>query len=550
MGWSFGDIYDEIGRVSTAEQPALIHAGECGAEGTVISWPEFSKRTNRLARYLQNQGLEPDAKVAHYMRNCSAYVETMVACFKGRFVHVNVNYRYLDDELHYILDNSDAEAVVFSAEFRPHVEALRARLPKVKCWLEVAPEGQSAQGKEGSADYADAVSSGDGSELAIERSGQDLLFIYTGGTTGMPKGVMWEHEAIWTAGGGGASLLGADSSLPDSPEEHAQRVADTPMRRQRLLAACPLMHGTAMLSAINTLNQGGCVVTTPETSLSPQALWNTVARYRVNSMAIVGDAFAKPLLKELNEHPGSYDISSMVGMVSSGVMWSPEVKQGLLEHNENMVLVDSFGASEAVGFGASRTSKDERQARTAKFRIGDQCKVFTEDFREVAPGSGEAGFIARSGAIPVGYYKDPEKSAKTFPTIDGIRYSVPGDWCTVEEDGTLTLLGRGSVCINSGGEKIYPEEIEEVLKQHPSVEDALVVGVPDERWGQSVTGVVHLAHGASLQEEDLRTHVKAHLAAYKAPKRILESGVALRAANGKADYKGVTEFAIDTLASG
>ena len=547
MPWNFGDIYDAIGSVSEGEHPALIHAGENGAEGTVISWPEFSARTNRLARYLQNQGLEPGAKVAHYMRNCPAYVETMVASFKGRYVHVNVNYRYLDDELHYIMDNSDAEAVVYAAEFRPHVEALVARLPKVKCWLEVAAEDQPVPDHDVFADYRDAVSNGDGSELAIERSGKDLLFIYTGGTTGMPKGVMWEHEAIWTTGGG-ASLLARDGLPPASPEEYAQRVAAASLR-PRLLAACPLMHGTAMLSAINALNQGGCVVTTPETSLAPEALWNTVARYRVNSMAIVGDAFAKPLLKELNEHPGAFDISSMRGIVSSGVMWSPEVKQGLLEHNENMVLVDSFGASEAIGFGASRTSKDDRDARTAKFRIGEQCKVFTEDHREVVPGSGEPGFIARAGTIPVGYYKDPEKTAKTFPTIDGVRYSVPGDWCTVEKDGTLTLLGRGSVCINSGGEKIYPEEIEEVLKQHPSIEDALVVGVPDERWGQSVTGVVHLADGVTLQEEALRGHVKTHLAAYKAPKRILATGAPLRSANGKADYKGAAEFAVAALSS-
>ncbi|XOV85387.1 MAG: acyl-CoA synthetase [bacterium] len=548
MPWNFGDIYDEIGRVSGTEHAALIHAGENGAAGSVVSWPEFSARTNRLARYLQRQGLEPGAKVAHYMRNCSAYTETMVACFKGRFVHVNVNYRYIDEELHYILDNSDTETVVYAAEFRPQVEALAGRLPKVKCWLEVGASGGTIPTHGTFADYDGAVSSGDDSELSIERSGQDQLFIYTGGTTGMPKGVMWEHEAIWNAGGAGASLLAPGSSPPASPEEHAQRVAAAPLR-PRMLAACPLMHGTAMLSAISVLNQGGCVVTTPETSLVPEALWNTVARYRVNNMAIVGDAFAKPLLKELDEHPEVYDISSMLGMISSGVMWSPEIKQGLLEHNENMVLLDSFGASEAVGFGASRTSKEERTARTAKFQIGEHCKVFTEDFREVKPGSGEPGFIARSGAIPLGYYKDPEKTAKTFPTIDGIRYSVPGDWCTVEVDGTLTLLGRGSVCINSGGEKIYPEEIEEVLKQHPSIDDALVVGVPDERWGQAVTGLVRLAERAVLQEEDLRVHVKSHLAPYKAPKRILEAGIALRAANGKADYKGATEFAIAALSS-
>ena len=547
MAWNYGDIYEAVSDVSTEEDPALIHAGPGGTEGIVISWPEFDTRTNRLAGYLQKAGLRPDSKVAHYMRNCSAYVETMVASFKGRFVHVNVNYRYLDDELFYILDNSDAEAVVFGAEFRAHVEALRDRLPGVKAWIEVAPYFEDDWScAPFAADFETIAMEGDGERVDADRRGDDLMFIYTGGTTGMPKGVMWEHEAIWKAGGAGASLL-AEGKVgpPESATEHSERIAAAPMRG-RALAACPLMHGTAMLTSINTLSQGGCIVTVPETSLDSDALWKTVGRYRVNSMAIVGDAFAKPMLRALDENPDSYDISSMLGMVSSGVMWSPEVKQGLLKHNPNMVLMDSFGASEAVGFGASKTTINETSG-TAKFKIGDSCKVFTEDFREVQPGSGEPGFIARSGPIPLGYYKDEEKTASTFPVIDGIRYSVPGDWCTVESDGTLTLLGRGSVCINSGGEKIYPEEIEEVLKQHESVEDALVVGVPDERWGQAVTGVVIISPGSELDEEALRAHVKEHLAAYKAPKRVLSADVPLRAPNGKADYKGVASFAVEAL---
>ena len=306
------------------------------------------------------------------------------------------------------------------------------------------------------------------------------------------------------------------------------------------------MHGTAMLSSMGALNTGGCVVTVPEHSLDTQALWKTIDRYKVTNMAIVGDAFAKPLLKELNENPNSYDISSLRAIVSSGVMWSPDVKNALLEYNRELVLMDSFGASEAIGFGVSKTSK-EGSSKPAKFQIGPSCKVFTEDHKEVAPGSGEPGFIARMGPIPVGYYKDPEKSAQTFPTIDGIRYSIPGDWCTVETDGTLTLLGRGSVCINSGGEKIYPEEIEEVLKIHPNVDDCLVVGLPDEKWGQAVTGIISLAGDAELDEAGLREHVREHLAAYKIPKRIITAEDPLRAANGKADYRTATNHATQVL---
>ena len=231
----------------------------------------------------------------------------------------------------------------------------------------------------------------------------------------------------------------------------------------------------------------------------PTEAWAAVERHKVTGLAIVGDAFAKPLLRALDDEQGRYDISSVLGIISSGVMWSPEVKRGLLRHNPKMVLTDSFGASEAMGFGRSDTTADGT-TEVAKFTLGPSCKVFTEDLREVEPGSGEVGFVARSGAIPRGYYKDPEKTAKTFPVIDGVRYSMPGDYCRVEADGTLTLLGRGSVCINTAGEKVYPEEVEEVLKSHAGVVDALVVGVPDEKWGQMVTGVVQLESGAAFDE--------------------------------------------------
>lgn len=546
MAWNYGDVYEAVADKTPPGTPALIHAGPGGTEGRTIMWDEYMVRTNRLARAFLDAGLEYGDKVAHYMRNCPAYMETLTACFKARMVHVNVNYRYRDDELHYIFDNSDSKAVVYSAEFREHVAGLRDRLPKVELWIEVPPEDDHAAAVAGFAvNYEKCVNEGDGSKLGIERSGKDMFFIYTGGTTGMPKGVMWEHEAMWAATGHGASLLNPDADPPATTEEHGDRVAALPLRA-KLIPACPMMHGTAMLSAMNSHTQGGCIVTTAEHSLDTDALWATIERYKVNSIAIVGDAFAKPMLRCLDENPGKYDISSMFGMLSSGVMWSPEVKQGLLKHNSNMILMDSFGASEAVGFGRSDTTA-AGTTEVAKFTIGEDCKVFTEDYQEVEPGSGVPGFIARSGAIPVGYYKDEEKTAKTFPVINGVRYSIPGDWCTVEKDGTLTLLGRGSVCINSGGEKIYPEEVEETLKTHPAIEDVLVVGVPDEKWGQAVTGVVKLHDGANFNEQELRDWVKERLAPYKAPKRVLPADIALRAANGKADYKGASNFAKTTL---
>jgi fatty-acyl-CoA synthase len=302
------------------------------------------------------------------------------------------------------------------------------------------------------------------------------------------------------------------------------------------------MHGTGLLTSFATLLMGGCVITLEGASFDPVELWEVAARTKAQQIAIVGDAFAKPMLRALDDYPGRWDLSAMAMIISSGVMWSQEVKHGLVKHMPQVVLLDSFGASEAVGFALAATSKDGEVA-TAKFALGTDVAVFTADHKRLTPGSGEPGLIARGGNIPLGYWKDPGKTAKTFFTIDGKRWSIPGDYCLLHEDGSITLLGRGSVCINTAGEKVYPEEVEEVLKQHASVEDALVVGVPDEKWGQAVTGVVEVAPGARFDEGVLRAHVRAHLAGYKTPKRIVAAERMFRAPNGKADYKAATEYA-------
>lgn len=533
--WNYGDILDAVARVLPADRPALIH-GE-----RVLSWGDLDRRSNNLARRFLNRGLQAGDKVAFYMRNGPAYSETLAACFKARLVHVNVNYRYVDDELHYILDNSDSRIVVYGSEFADHVTALRARLPDVVQWVEVSDAEQPRA--DFAVSYEEMAEIGDGAPLQLHRSGDDLLFLYTGGTTGMPKGVMWAQDDLWHAGAAGATP--ATGMVPPADlDAHCANVAASP--GGIMVPCCPQMHGTGLLTSIAALAMGGTVLTLTHPSFDPAELWEAVGRHGVSSMAIVGDAFAKPMLRELEANPGKYDISSVVSIISSGVMWSPEVKQGLLEHNRNMVLTDSFGASEAVGFGRSDTTADGT-TEVARFQIGEHCKVFTEDLREVTPGSDEAGFVARSGAIPRGYYKDEAKTARTFPVIDGVRYSMPGDYCKVAADGTLLLLGRGSVCINTAGEKVYPEEVEEVLKTFPGVVDALVVGVPDEKWGQMVTAVVQPEPGAELSEADLQAHVRAHLAGYKTPKRVLVKADLQRASNGKADYKGITAYARSEL---
>lgn len=531
--WNFGDILDAVIPVIPPDHAALVHGDR------TITWSELDVRSNRLARSMSASGLEPGAKVAFYMRNRPEFMETLAACFRGRFVHINVNYRYIANEVFYIFDNSDAEAIVYDSEFRDIIETLKDRLTKVKAFIEVTPDGSTASF---ATDYNEIVESGDGSPLGIERSRDDMLFIYTGGTTGMPKGVMWRAGDLREAQLSALRVLGP---APETMEEWVAAVAAEPPV-SRSLPACPLMHGTGLITSLGGFLGGATIVTLEDPSLDSAELWAAVEKNKVKSIAIVGDAFAKPMLAELDAHPGNYDLSSVEVIISSGVMWSSEVKQALLKHMPQATMTDSFGSSEALGFGSSLMTVDG-EVSTAKFQIGEHCKVFDENDKLVEPGSGVPGFIARGGAIPVGYYKDPEKSAKTFKTIDGERYSIPGDWCTVETDGTLTLLGRGSVCINTAGEKVYPEEIEEVLKTHPCVDDALVVGVPDDKWGQSVTGIIRLNGGADFDEAELRSHVRGQLAGYKTPKRILVGHMPFRAPNGKADYKTITEFALSEL---
>ena len=525
MGWNFGDLFDDCATVLEESAPALIHGNK------VINWGQLTLRSNNLARDFLDQGAVAGDKVAIYMRNCPEYMETLVACFKARLVPVNVNYRYLDDELHYILENSDAVAVVYGAEFRDHVTTLQTRLPDLR-WLEVGEP------------YEALVTSGAGEPLGIERSGDDMLFIYTGGTTGMPKAVMWRQEDLWLAMGSGSLAPCNGGAAVDSPAAHLKNLAQYGQVFAQLVS-CPIMHGTGMISSIAALSGGGSIVTLTQPGLDVEELWDTVQAQRINGLIIVGDAFAKPMLKSLQEHPGRWDISSLQLMLSSGVMWSPAVKEGLLEYNANMLLMDSFGSSEALGFGASISGAGEK-ARSARFTIGPDCKVFNEDFEEVTPGSGKRGFIARPGPIPLGYYKDEKKTAETFPVINGVRYSIPGDWCTVEADGTLNLLGRGSACINSAGEKIYPEEVEEALKTHARVDDALVFGIDDDKWGQAVTAVVSLAGEQLPDENELRGHVRGLLADYKSPKAVYVVKNMFRAPNGKADYKAAKAY-VNTL---
>jgi acyl-CoA synthetase (AMP-forming)/AMP-acid ligase II len=534
MGWNFGDILDAIAPVVPPDAPAFIH-GE-----RVVSWSEFDRASNNMARGLIARGARPGDKLAIYMRNRPEYLIALAAAWKARLTHVNVNYRYTPQEVWYIFDNADAQTVVYAAEFRDAVAEIRPRLPKVKTWVEVGDGG-------GVAPFAESIETleaeGNGGPLDIERSGDDQFFIYTGGTTGMPKGVMWSHHDLRETSLHSARALGPQPETLEALVEHTRNVGPG----GRTLPAPPLMHGTGLLTAMGAMLSGGCVITLESATFDAEELLRVAARHRPVSLAIVGDSFAKPILNALNAAPGEYDVSSIAMILSSGVMWSLEVKKGILEHMPGAILMDGFSSSEALGMGVSLMA-GSAEVQTAKFTLGDRCRVFDEHDNPVEPGSGVPGIVALGPPNPVGYYKDEEKTARTFRMIDGVRYSIPGDWCLVESDGTLTLLGRGSACINTAGEKVFPEEVEEALKTHPSVEDALVVGLPDEKWGQAVTGVVRLSEGHGLDEDALRVHVRQALAGYKTPKRIVATDEPLRASNGKADYPTAKTIAETALA--
>ncbi len=519
---NFGDLLEAVATIDP-ERAAVIHGPN------VLSWEALDVRSNRLARRLLAAGLETHSKVAFYLRNSPAYIELLTACAKGRLVHANVNYRYVADELFHVLDNSDAEAVVYDAEFRPHVDGLRSRLPRVRIYLEVrGPSAETADGIETATDFETACEAGDGSPLGNARSGEDLYFMYTGGTTGYPKGVMWQHRDRIAAVG----ITDAHSVAA-----HRQKVV-TAGPGPTAMPACPLMHSTGFTTALATLINGGTLVLLPSRTFEPGECLREIERHRVARLAIVGDAFSVPILDYLAEHPDLHDLSSVSAITSAGAMWSEYCKRGLLEYFPNAVLSDSLGSSEGSRLGSSVTRQGETTA-TASFTVGDGVRVFTEDFREVQPGSGEAGMIAKAGALPLGYYKDEAGTAKTFPVIGGVRYSLAGDWCRIEADGTMTLLGRGNNCINTGGEKVYPEEVEEVLKRSPGIADAAVLGVPDPRWGQAVTAAVRTTGDRLLDESGVRRYLDAHLARYKHPKTIIRVDDPLRHENGKVNYRGV-----------
>jgi acyl-CoA synthetase (AMP-forming)/AMP-acid ligase II len=512
------------------------------AGGQRRTYTELEARSNRLAHHLADQGVGPGDHVGIYAYNCVEWVETLWAVFKLRAVWVNINYRYVADELAYLFDNADLVALVFQREFAPRVAGVRDQLPMLR-YAVMLDDGSGADTTGVDAvDYEEAIATGSPERDFAPRSPSDLYILYTGGSTGMPKGVVWRHEDVFFALGGGIDVVGG--TRVDRPEAMVEKgLAQQPTTS---LPIAPLMHGATQWSVMGGSFVGNKTVLVSQ--FDPLDVWRLVEKERVNLLFITGDAMGRPLIETLDERGVDYDLSSLVAVSSTAAVFSPSVKDQFFERFSDLVLSDSIGASEsgANGYSLVQRGKTAMKGGPTVTAVRDSV-VLDDELRPVEPGSSVIGKVARRGNIPLEYYKDPEKSAQTFVTApDGTRYSIPGDFATVEADGTITLLGRGSVSINSGGEKIFPEEVEAAVKSHPDVYDAIVVGVPDERWGQRVTAVVQPRDHAVPTIEDVQAHCRTKIAGYKVPRELHLVDAVQRSPSGKPDYPWAQRVATST----
>jgi acyl-CoA synthetase (AMP-forming)/AMP-acid ligase II len=508
--FNLADLFERVAD-TIPDRPALVYGTRR------LTFSDVDTRATRLAHVLAARGVGPGDHVALYLYNCTEYLEGMLAAFKLRAVPINVNYRYVEEELQYLLTDADAAAIIFDSEFAPKLDAIREQLPRLRTYISLA-------------EYEALLASSPSERDFAPRSPDDVYVLYTGGTTGMPKGVMWRQEDLFfgAMNGGG----GGDAPI-STAEEIAERCREG---RTRCVPACPFMHGTAHWMAFSVLFNGGTVIIPVEHHLEPRTLWELIARERVTFLVIVGDAFARPLLDALTTPAvQALDLSSLRVLLSGGAILSPALKRDLVERLPSLLVVDGYGASETGGQGQSVVVAGGEVPTTPRFVVGDDTQVLGEDLRPVEPGV--VGRLARRGHIPIGYYNDPEKTAATFPVIDGVRWAVPGDHAIVEPDGAITLLGRGSVSINTGGEKVYPEEVEAVLKGHETVFDAVVVGVPDARWGERVVAIVQPRAGDAPTLDELQAHARDHLAGYKVPRALVLVDTIERSPSGKPDYR-------------
>jgi len=502
-----------------------------------VTFAQLDERATRLAHHLQAAGVRQGDRVGLYLYNCPEYLEGALAAWKIRAVPININYRYVEDELRYLFDDAGLSALIFHEEFAPRVASVAPAVPSLRAFVSVrdavgGDAGVRAPGTvAGAVEYESAVAGGSAERDFGERSGDDLYIIYTGGTTGMPKGVMWRHEDVFFAGLQGGNPGAPDITTPDELGTNAIARTNAPAT----MPVAPLMHGNGHWSSLIGMHGGGKVVLATSHRLDAHEVWSLVGRERVNILSIVGDAMARPLADALHAGGAGYDLSPLLVLTSAGALFSDDVKEKLRAKLGSTLIIDAFGMSEAGHQGMNLGRNGDGKLR---FSIDAFTAVLDEDLRRIEPGSAKVGMLGRCGRLPLGYWKDADKTDRTFVRdADGTRWVVAGDMATVEPDGSVIVLGRGSFCINSGGEKIYPEEVEMALKSHPSVFDALVVGVPDERWGERVAAVVQPREGRSITLAEVDAHCRAKVSGYKVPRELRIVGEIQRSPSGKADYR-------------
>jgi 3-oxocholest-4-en-26-oate---CoA ligase len=513
----FESVVDEVG-----DQTAMVSGSRR------LSYADLDQRANHLAHYLEGLGIGPGDPVGLQLVNGTEYIEGMLACFKIRAVPVNVNYRYLAGELEYLYRDARLTGLVFHGRFAPAVAEALGAMAETKVLLEVSEAGgpRSDVGM----DYEQVLRSVPDGRGFSERRRDDLYCVYTGGTTGMPKGVLWHHDDIFFAAMGGGDPLSLGNHIA-APEELASRVLHPGITA---LAIPPFMHAAGHWLAFSTLFGGGTVVTSAGGAFDPDEVWRLVASERVNAIAVVGDAMARPLLDVLAARPDHYDLSSLMAVGSGGAVLSPSTKAQLAKLLPGRIVADRFGSSETGQVGGEMPAEDP--FGPPRLRVDERTDVLDTDLQPVAPGSRAIGHLARGGHVPIGYLGDPTGSAATFVEARGRRWALPGDLATVETDGTIVVLGRGSLCINTGGEKVFPDEVEAALKDHPDVADAIVVGVPDTRFGERVVAVVQPRPGRQIDAEALGRHAHGKLSDYKVPRQVVVVDHVVRSPSGKPDY--------------
>jgi len=543
MEFNLAQLNDAVAQANP-ERDAIVH-GE-----RRYSYADFAERTNRLASYFVAQGLgvrreraelagheSGQAHVALYLHNCPEYLEGMVGAYKARVAPFNVNYRYVEEELRYLLADSAADAVVYHSAFAATLANIRGELPLLQVLIQV-PDDSGADLLDGAVWYDDALAGVAAAAPENPAHPDDLYILYTGGTTGMPKGVLWRQADVFPAALGGRQL-GTTNEWPD-----LDTVVETSRTGGvRFMPAPPFMHGAAHWMAFNAFTGGhSLVLPTDTTTFDPVDVWSTIEREKVNILLIVGDAFARPLLDELERN--TYDLSSMLMIVSGGAALSAPVKNALLAKLPAIAIMDGLGSSE-TGQQASQVTGSGTDASTGTFTPGPGMCIVSDDLTRVIPSSStELGWLAQEGRVPLGYLGDADKTARTFPVIGDTRYSVPGDRANYTPEGLLELHGRDSVTINSGGEKIFAEEVEQALANHPAVYDAIVAGRPSERWGNEVVAIVQLRQGTTATEDELLSTCEQHIARYKLPKSFVFVDKVERSPSGKADYRWAKEQAL------